>query len=61
MKPDTSDNAQYKWISNDFMIMSFLLNSMQPKIAKGHLLLDTAAQIWPAARDTSDLPTSKGY
>eukprot|EP00257_Ricinus_communis_P026984 XP_025014398.1 uncharacterized protein LOC112536055 [Ricinus communis] len=32
--------------------MSWLLNSMQPQIARGYLLLDTAQKIWDAAAQT---------
>ncbi|KAL3523021.1 hypothetical protein ACH5RR_015855 [Cinchona calisaya] len=35
--------------SENSLVMSWLINSMQPQIARAYLLLDTAAKIWNVA------------
>nr|CAD1822861.1 unnamed protein product [Ananas comosus var. bracteatus] len=38
--------------SENSLVMSWLLNSMQPAIARGYLFFDTACKIWSAAAQT---------
>lgn len=48
-KPDPSSSEFNKWDFEKSLIMSWLISSMQPQIARTYLLLDSAAKIWSAA------------
>jgi hypothetical protein len=43
--PAMSDSTYNQWESENSLVMSWLINSMQPHIARGYLLLSTAAKI----------------
>ncbi|XP_043809433.1 uncharacterized protein LOC122722509 [Manihot esculenta] len=47
-QPDERDPDFPQWDSNNCLVMTWLLNSMQPNISKSYLLIDTAAKIWKA-------------
>ena len=51
-RPDDTNPAVHKWDSENSLIMSWLINSMQPQLARGYLLLDTAQKIWDATTQT---------
>ena len=48
-KPAANDDNFNQWDSENSLVMSWLINSMQPQISKTYLLLDTAVKIWNAA------------
>ncbi|XP_073282737.1 uncharacterized protein, partial [Primulina huaijiensis] len=49
----TSNRADTsKWESENSLVMSWLINSIQPQLARGYLLLDTAQKIWEATAQT---------
>ena len=50
--PETSDPGFRKWKTENNMIMSWLINSMNNDIGKNFLLFGTAKEIWDAARET---------
>lgn len=50
-RPEESDAAFGEWELNDRMVMSWLLNSMEPSIAEGFLFLDFAREIWESAME----------
>ncbi|CAN6459804.1 unnamed protein product [Victoria cruziana] len=50
-RPEESEEAYADWELNDRMVMSWLLNSMEPMIAEGFLFLDSAKEIWEAAAE----------
>lgn len=52
VQPTTGDDAIRKWISENALVMAYLVNSMTDSIARGYLFLDTAAKIWEAAKET---------
>ena len=52
VQPTTGDDAIRKWISENALVMAYLVNSMIDSIARGYLFLDIAAKIWEAAKDT---------
>lgn len=45
-KPTKDPLAINKWEAENSLIMYWLINSMQPHIARGYILLDTADKIW---------------
>ena len=51
-RPDDINSAVHKWDSENSLIMSWLINSMQPQLARGYLFLDTAQKIWDATTQT---------
>uniref|UniRef100_A0A5B6Z4H0 Retrotransposon Copia-like N-terminal domain-containing protein n=1 Tax=Davidia involucrata TaxID=16924 RepID=A0A5B6Z4H0_DAVIN len=51
-KPKVTDVTHNQWLSDNSLVMSWLLNSMQPHIGYGYLFLDTASAIWMAATQT---------
>ena len=51
-RPDDTNPAVHKWDSENSLIMSWLINLMQPQLARGYLLLDTAQKIWDATTQT---------
>ncbi|KAL4375780.1 hypothetical protein GQ457_02G025030 [Hibiscus cannabinus] len=50
--PAMTDSTYNKWLSENHMIMSWLLNSMVPEIGENFMIYTTASEIWDAARDT---------
>lgn len=46
MQPEDTDPFLPQWESENSLVMTWLLNSMQPHISKSDLLLDTATKIW---------------
>jgi len=50
--PETSDPGFRKWKTENNMIMSWLINSMNNDIGENFLLFGTAKEIWDAARET---------
>ena len=52
-RPQLESDPKYEiWEAQNSMIMSWLLNSMQPEIRKTYLLLPTARDIWEAVNKT---------
>ena len=51
-KPKTSDPNFESWKAKNSLIMSWLLNSMQPKIAKPFLFLAMVKEIWDVVTHT---------
>ena len=51
-EPETSDPNFESWEAENSLIMSQLLNSMQPEMAKPFLFLSTAKEIWDALTHT---------
>ena len=52
-RPQLEIDPKYEiWEAQNSMIMSWLLNSMQPEIRKTYLLLPTARDIWEAVNKT---------
>ncbi|GAV70403.1 LOW QUALITY PROTEIN: UBN2_3 domain-containing protein, partial [Cephalotus follicularis] len=49
-KPEQGD-AQNKWITTNYLIMSYLINSMDPTVA-GYLLMESSTDIWTSAEKT---------
>ena len=57
--PDPTDSQFRTWRSENSLVMAWLLNSMEPTIAKPHMFLATAKEVWDAVRETySDLENS---
>jgi hypothetical protein len=52
IRPEALDPTYNQWESENCLVMSWLINSVQPHIARGYLLLNTAAKIWSAASQT---------
>lgn len=46
VRPKISDNAYADWGINDITVMSWLLNSMSPKITESFLFLGYVKEIW---------------
>lgn len=58
-QPGKTDPSFKKWKSENSLIMSWLINSMEPTIGKLYLFLPTAKDVWDAVRDCySDLENS---
>ena len=51
-KPASTDPMLDKWESQNSLVMSWLINSMQLQISRGYLLLNTAQKIWSAVSQT---------
>ena len=49
--PERSDLLFNKWEEENFMIMSWLVNSMQPKISRAYLFLKKTSDIWKIAKE----------
>ncbi|KAK6921131.1 Retrotransposon Copia-like, N-terminal [Dillenia turbinata] len=47
-KPAITDSTYNQWEAENSLVMSWLINSMQPHISKGYLLFNTAHKIWSA-------------
>ncbi|KAK6932088.1 Retrotransposon Copia-like, N-terminal [Dillenia turbinata] len=45
-KPTITDSTYNQWEAKNSLVMSWLINSMQPHISKGYLLFNTANKIW---------------
>ena len=55
-KPKIEDEGYEKWEAENSMIMSWLVNSMEPSLGRTYLFLPTANAIWSAVKETySDL------
>lgn len=52
-KPDISDPLYDKWIAENSLVMSRLLQ--QPHISRGYMLLSTAQELWSAVAQTYSL------
>ncbi|EXC33077.1 ADP-ribosylation factor GTPase-activating protein AGD4 [Morus notabilis] len=58
-KPKEGLESIETWESENALIMSWLINSMEPTISKTYMFLATAQEIWEAAKETfSDLGNS---
>ena len=51
-EPKTSDLNLESWEAENSLIIFWLLNSMQPEMAKTFLFLSTAKEIWDAVTHT---------
>lgn len=55
-KPAEEDEESERWEAENSMIMSWLINSMDPSVGRTYLFLTTAHDIWNAVNETySDL------
>ncbi|XP_043717647.1 uncharacterized protein LOC122665558 [Telopea speciosissima] len=52
VRPTETGAAQDRWVNFNFLVMSYLVNSMDQEIAERYLLLDPAGKIWRTAHDT---------
>ena len=50
--PNVKDPKFETWDTENYMVMSWLLNSMKPQIKKTYILLPTAKEIWDAVNKT---------
>ena len=51
-QPETTDTKAFqRWQSENSMVMSWLINSMQPTISRTFMFLRTAKDIWTAVRE----------
>ncbi|XP_034696491.1 uncharacterized protein LOC117929247 [Vitis riparia] len=50
--PETTASTYKKWIAENNMVMSWLVNSMTPDIGENFLSFDTAKEIWDIAKET---------
>ena len=46
--PDEKDPKYESWDTENYMVMSWLLHSMEPRIRKTYILLSNAKDIWDA-------------
>ncbi|KAA8542957.1 hypothetical protein F0562_024120 [Nyssa sinensis] len=51
-EPTATDPMLKQWRSSNSLVMSWLLNSMQPHISRGFLFLKTTYEIWTAVAQT---------
>ena len=60
MKQPTENDPTFKtWRSENSLVMAWLLNSMEISIAKPHMFMKTAKEVWNSVRETySDLENS---
>ena len=57
--PKEDDPNYLVWDAENSMIMSWLVNSMEPEIGQNFMYLDTAKELWQAVGETySDLGNS---
>ena len=55
-KPNEKEEGYDRWEAENSMIMSWLVNSMEPDVGRTYLFLPTANAIWTAVKETySDL------
>ncbi|XP_059625859.1 uncharacterized protein LOC132268941 [Cornus florida] len=47
-----SEKAYPQWFADNAMVMSWLVNSMQPNIVVGYMFMKTAKQIWDSVQRT---------
>ncbi|KAK6930599.1 Retrotransposon Copia-like, N-terminal [Dillenia turbinata] len=47
-KPTITDSTYNQWEAENSLVMSWLINSMQPHISKGYLLFNNVHKIWSA-------------
>jgi len=58
-KPAPNDLNLKTWISENSLVIAWLINSMEPAIGKPHLFLPITKGVWEAIRDMySDLENS---
>ena len=58
-RPATGDPGLATWNSENSLVIAWLINSMEPAIAKPHMFLPTAKDVWEAVREMySDLENS---
>ncbi|RVW71046.1 hypothetical protein CK203_057819 [Vitis vinifera] len=50
--PETTASTYKKWIAENNMVMSWLVNSMTADIGENFLSFDTAKEIWDIAKET---------
>ena len=50
--PETTASTYKKWIAENNMVMSWLVNSMTADIGENFLSFDTAKEIWDTAKET---------
>ncbi|XP_062001270.1 uncharacterized protein LOC133718447 [Rosa rugosa] len=49
--PDASSSEYESWLSNDQLVMSWLLNSMEPKLAEIFSYSESSRHLWDAVKD----------
>lgn len=58
-RPATGDPGLATWKSENSLVIAWLMNSMEPSIAKPHMFLPTAKDVWEAVREMySDIENS---
>ncbi|GAV70803.1 gag_pre-integrs domain-containing protein/UBN2_3 domain-containing protein [Cephalotus follicularis] len=51
-KPAEQGDTQNKWVTTNYLSMSYIINSMEPTVARGYLLMDSTIDIWISAEKT---------
>ena len=52
MKPKDEGESYDRWEAENSMVMSWLVNSMEPDVGRTYLFLPTASEIWEAVKET---------
>lgn len=50
-EPDVSDPRHAEWKTYNMMVMSWMLNSMEPDVSEGRYQLDIAKEMWDTLHD----------
>ncbi|KAL5856725.1 hypothetical protein ACOSQ3_004183 [Xanthoceras sorbifolium] len=48
--PPSTDPTYNKWLTENSIVLAWLINSMEPKISRRYLFFKTAKEVWNAAR-----------
>ena len=48
--PNPTDLTYKTWLAENFIVLAWLINSMDPKISRRYLWFKTAKEVWDAAR-----------
>ncbi|XP_073016671.1 uncharacterized protein [Primulina eburnea] len=51
-KPDETESTYKTWRSENSLVMAWLLNSMDPSIARPHMFMKTAKDVWDSVKET---------
>lgn len=51
MKPKEGDSGYEAWSSENYLVMSWLINSMEPKINGSYLFYKIAKEIWSVRKE----------
>ncbi|PIA52948.1 hypothetical protein AQUCO_01000658v1 [Aquilegia coerulea] len=53
-EPESTDTTYSKWYSENSLVMSWLVHSMQPNIVVGYMFMRTTKEIWDAVQNVAD-------